>query len=58
MTFFFLVTWPGIVKEHTLYRDGPISSVKLFSLTSSQPEAISGKRKLIYFFCNNINHDL
>ncbi|KAM7441816.1 hypothetical protein ABFA07_009144 [Porites harrisoni] len=38
---------PNIVKEHSLHRDGPISSVKLFSLTSCKTEAIDDEKKII-----------
>ena len=41
---FWCVTLADIVKEHSLHRDGPISSVKLFSLTSCKTEAIDGKK--------------
>lgn len=45
---FWCVTLADIVKEHSLHRDGPISSVKLFSLTSCKTEAIDGKNIFLY----------
>lgn len=38
---------PGIVKEHTLDRDGPISSVKLYSQSSSGSKSSNGKAVLL-----------
>lgn len=46
---FWCVTLADIVKEHSLHRDGPISSVKLFSLTSCKTEAIDGKNMILIF---------
>ena len=37
----------GIVKEHTLDRDGPISSVKLYSQSSSGSKSSNGKAVLL-----------
>ena len=45
---FLCVTLADIVKEHSLHRDGPISSVKLFSLSSCKTEAIDGKNIFLY----------
>lgn len=48
----------GVVKEHSLYRDGPISSVKLFSLSSSTPaKTVSGNGKLMIrlYFSNVVS---
>ena len=45
---FWCVTLADIVKEHSLHRDGPISSVKLFSLTSCKTEAIDGINIFLY----------
>lgn len=35
-----LTAQPSVIKEYSLNRDGPISSVKLFSLNSKQPQKI------------------
>ena len=39
---FFLLVLPGVIKEYSLNRDGPISSVKLFSLNPGQAHKPGG----------------
>lgn len=42
MMFFFWLFLPGVIKEYSLNRDGPISSVKLLSLNSGQLHKTEG----------------
>lgn len=49
---FFLISFlryclPGVVEEHTLDRDGPISNVKLYSQSSSASKSSNGKTILL-----------